>query len=98
MTATIEGIAASRVFANDANTFHAPGYGIANVRVSAAITFPGGMRLLPVVGIQNVFDRRYVGSLSVNAAPPPGAPATASRFFEPAPGRTLFVGTSLEMR
>jgi outer membrane receptor protein involved in Fe transport len=39
--------------------------------------------------VNNVFDKRYVGSVAVNATTTgPGA----NKFFEPAPGRTLLVG------
>jgi iron complex outermembrane receptor protein len=88
-TATLEAIAASRIPVNDANSAYAPGYEIMNVRFAGAGTMVGGRRIAPVVGMQNVFDRSYIGSVSVNAA--------LNRFFEPAPGRTLFVGTSLEL-
>lgn len=96
-TATVEGIVSTRVFANDANTFRAPGYELVNVRVTGALTLPRGPRIIPSVGVQNVFDRRYIGSVSVNAAPPPGAPPTASRFFEPGAGRSWFVGATVEL-
>jgi iron complex outermembrane receptor protein len=39
------------------------------------------------VTVQNLLDRRYVGSVVVNAA--------GGRFYEPAPERTLSVGVSL---
>jgi len=38
-------------------------------------------------GIDNLFDRRYAGSVIVNDS--------NGRFFEPAPGRTYFVGVEL---
>jgi len=37
--------------------------------------------------VNNVFDRRYVGSVIVNES--------NGRYFEPAAGRTLFAGFSI---
>jgi iron complex outermembrane receptor protein len=46
-----------------------------------------GTHLAPFVAVQNVFNRRYVGSVVINAA--------AGRYYEPAPGRNLMVGLTL---
>jgi iron complex outermembrane receptor protein len=43
--------------------------------------------LAPVFGVYNLFNRRYVSSVAVNA--------TGGKYFEPAPGRILFVGLTL---
>ena len=45
-----------------------------------------GRRVAPFVAFQNVFNRKYVASVVVNAA--------AGRYYEPAPGRNLYVGVS----
>jgi iron complex outermembrane receptor protein len=47
----------------------------------------GGMRLAPFVGINNAFNHRYVSSVVINAA--------RGRFYEPAPGRNVYVGLSV---
>ena len=47
----------------------------------------GGMRLAPFVGINNLFRRLYVGSVVINAA--------GGRSYEPAPGRSLYIGLAL---
>ncbi len=47
----------------------------------------GGMRMAPFLGVNNVFNHRYVGSVVINAA--------RDRFYEPAPGRNAYVGFSL---
>jgi len=47
----------------------------------------GGMRLAPFVGVNNVFNHRYVGSVVINAA--------RGRFYEPAPSRNIYVGLSV---
>ena len=84
--ATLEGLAQSRMFVDDGNTTDAPGYAIVNLRLGATTLF-GQPTLVPVVGISNLFDRRYVGSVAVNAS--------GGKFFEPAPGRSFFVGLSV---
>jgi iron complex outermembrane receptor protein len=48
----------------------------------------GGTRLAPWLGINNLFDRRYVSSVVVNAA--------RGRYYEPAPGRNLYVGLTVD--
>jgi iron complex outermembrane receptor protein len=47
----------------------------------------GGMRLAPFLGINNAFNHRYVSSVVMNAA--------RGRFYEPAPGRNVYVGLSV---
>jgi iron complex outermembrane receptor protein len=87
-----EGIAKSEVFVNDANTdgTSAPGFAILNLRAGGTAAF-GQPRLVPIVALQNVFDKRYVGSVAINAA---GANAGVTKFYEPAPGRTWYIGLS----
>jgi iron complex outermembrane receptor protein len=83
---TTEGIASSRALVDDANSSAAPGWAIANVRAGGRIPIRG-TTLTPVVTVQNLLNRRYVGSVVVNAA--------GGRFYEPAPERTLSIGVSL---
>jgi len=47
----------------------------------------GGMRLGPFLGINNAFNHRYVSSVVINAA--------RGRFYEPAPGRNIYLGLSV---
>jgi iron complex outermembrane receptor protein len=47
----------------------------------------GAMRAAPFFGVNNLFNRRYVGSVVINAA--------RDRYFEPAPGRNLYLGFTL---
>jgi iron complex outermembrane recepter protein len=47
----------------------------------------GSLRLRPFVGLNNVWNRFYVASVVINAA--------NGRYYEPAPGRNLYVGFSL---
>jgi len=86
---TVEGVTASRTLVDDANSASAAGYGIVNLRLGGRVMVHALGRIEPVIGVQNLLDRTYVGSVSVNAAPAFG------RYYEPAPGRTLFAGLTL---
>lgn len=86
MFLTGEGTMSSRVLVDDANSAAAAGWTVANFRAGGRVSL-GAASVVPVVGVQNVFDRRYVGSVVVNAA--------GGRYYEPAPGRTLHIGLSL---
>ncbi len=56
----------------------------------------GGRRLSPFVGFNNVFNRHYVGSVVINAAPVRiGTRLVPGRYYEPAPGRNMYLGFSL---
>jgi iron complex outermembrane receptor protein len=80
---TVEAVAAGRTLVDDANSASAAGYATLNIRLGGTVPLPGSrVRISPTIGVQNLFDRHYVGSVSVNAA--------GGRYFEPAPGRTLF--------
>jgi len=45
------------------------------------------MRLAPFIGINNAFNHQYVSSVVINAA--------RGRFYEPAPGRNVYLGVSV---
>jgi iron complex outermembrane receptor protein len=47
----------------------------------------GRARLAPYIGINNVFNHLYVSSVVINAA--------RGRFYEPAPGRNVYIGLSV---
>lgn len=82
----LEGEAAGSSYADDANTFRAPGYGTFHLRGGLRGSTRAG-RFSVTAGIQNVLDRTYASSIAVNAA--------RGRYFEPAQTRTLFVGVAL---
>jgi iron complex outermembrane receptor protein len=48
------------------------------------------MSLQPFVGINNLWDRNYVSSVTING--------TFGRVFEPAPGRVVYVGMEVGYR
>ncbi len=73
----------SKVFVNDINSESAPGYTVMNVRTGYA--FKAGASELFLFGrVDNLFDKKYAGSVIVNDG--------NARYFEAAPGRRLFVG------
>lgn len=78
--AGLSGRFASAVFLDDANTGHAPGYGILNFRARGEVRM-GRASLSPGIALDNLLGKKYVGAVSVNAA--------GGRYFEPAPGRTV---------
>ena len=84
----VEGIAKSKVWANDANAAAAPGFAVFNVRLGGTKTF-GLPRLAPVIAVQNIFDKKYVGSVAINSA---GANVDVTKFYEPAPRTTWYFG------
>jgi len=73
----------SRVYADDLNTQAAPGYAVFNLRAGYEFRI-GPTRVYLFGRIDNVADRRYIGSVIVNEA--------NGRYFEPAPGRRFFIG------
>ncbi|WP_454733419.1 MULTISPECIES: TonB-dependent receptor family protein [Cupriavidus] len=72
-----------RVFADDLNTQAAPGYASFNLRAGYAFRV-GRTRWYAFGRIDNLADRRYIGSVIVNES--------NGRYFEPAPGRRFFLG------
>lgn len=87
---------ATSMFADDLNTLYVAGLGgakgteidglgrgVTNVRISWEGR-AGGAWLRPFLGINNLFDRDYVGSFTVNG--------TFGRVFETAPGRNYYLG------
>jgi iron complex outermembrane recepter protein len=71
---------------DDANSAQAPGRTILGLALSNTIRLRG-VRLVPLVAVQNLGDVRSVGSVSVNA--------TGGKYYEPAPGRTLVLRLAL---
>jgi iron complex outermembrane receptor protein len=83
----------SSVPADDANTgdlfADSWGAGVTNLRLG----WDGEVDLLafsPFVGINNLWDRRYVASVTINGA--------GGRVWEPAPRRVIYVGTEVGYR
>lgn len=71
---------------DDENTAENAAWWTADVRVGWDGRI-AGWRVAPYLGVLNLFDERYAGSIVVNAF--------GGRYFEPAPGRNLFVGAQV---
>ncbi|WP_304933199.1 TonB-dependent receptor [Herminiimonas sp.] len=83
VTTAVEMRAESESYVNDINSDAAGGYAVFNLR--AGYEFNAGPTKMMLFGrIDNVFDRAYAGSVVVNDG--------NGRFFEPAPGRRLYIG------
>ncbi len=86
--AGLELTSAGKIFANDVNSASADGYSTLNAKLSQG--WAVGPALLMAYGrIDNLTDKRYVGSVIVNQA--------ASQFYEPAPGRNWTLGLRLTL-
>jgi iron complex outermembrane receptor protein len=79
----IEGRALSAVHVNDANSDAAPRYAIASANVGYVARI-GAAQLGGYARVDNLFGRKYAGSVIVNEG--------NARYFEPAPGRTWTAG------
>ena len=84
--ATVEAQTAGGMYMDDANSLRSPSWEVMNARVGGRVVV-GDLSLAPVVAVSNLFDRTYAGSIVVNAA--------AGRYFEPAPGRTVYAGLTV---
>jgi iron complex outermembrane receptor protein len=82
LAATFEALHRDRIYVNDLNSDAADGYWVANLHVDFT-QVSARWRLEESLRIDNLFDRAYVGSVIVNES--------NSRFFEPAPGRTVYL-------
>jgi iron complex outermembrane receptor protein len=71
---------------NSTNTISNWAYQVVNLRFGVNRRW-NGVGLRPFVGIDNLFDERYNASTITNN--------TGNRFFEPAPGREVYVGITI---
>jgi iron complex outermembrane receptor protein len=81
----------SSVLADDTNLIwvDAWGAGVTNLRLGWDGR-AGQMKIAPFLGVNNLWDRRYVGSVTLNGV--------GGRVFEPAPRRVVYVGTEIGYR
>ena len=77
---TLESQLRSRIAVNDINSDSASGYALFNLHADF-LQQHGGWRLSESLRVDNLFDRRYVGSVIVNDS--------NGRYFEPEPGRAF---------
>lgn len=75
--------------ASDRNDDVVPGYGVWNLRLNRRFQPQSWGRLSVLLRLDNLFDRRYSGSLIVNEG--------TRRYYETAPGRGLWLGLDLAL-
>lgn len=73
--------------ADDANEVMAPGYRLVTVRAAGRDIRVGGWDVQPFAGLRNALDETHVASVVPNAF--------GGRYFEPGPGRSLYVGAEV---
>jgi iron complex outermembrane receptor protein len=78
-----------KLYVDEENSDAAPAYAVINARVGYTWTLPRA-QWSAFVRVNNVFDRNYAGSVIVDDG--------NGRFFEPAPGRNWFIGTSIDIK
>jgi outer membrane receptor protein involved in Fe transport len=61
-----------------------------NARIGSDVT-AGRSRITAILGVQNLFDRRYIGSVAINAA---GTPTTG-KFYEPGGRQSIMAGLQI---
>jgi len=71
------------LYANNANSVKVSSYTTANLRFNFELE-TGNWTFRPYAGVNNLFDEDYNNNIRINAF--------GSRFFEPAPGRHVYVG------
>jgi iron complex outermembrane receptor protein len=80
-----------KMYVNDANSAYTDKYGLIDLGLGSGTVELGKTRVVNVYlsgGISNIFNRKYVSAISVNAA--------AERYYEPGPGRTFFINARFE--
>ena len=81
----------SSLAADDANSLIVDswGAGVTNARLGWQGTV-GSLQVGPFLGVNNLWDRQYVGSVTLNGI--------GGRVFEPAPRRVIYLGAELGYR
>jgi len=82
----IENEYTDQFFANDANTASASAVNLVDARVLVTQNV-AGLSVRPFLAVNNLFDRSYSSSVVINAA--------GGRYYEPAPGRNLYLGAAI---
>lgn len=86
---SVEASALSDVAVNDQNTQAAPGFGVLNASVGYGFDLRDA-QISTFLRLNNIFDRNYAGSVIVNES--------NGRYYEPAPGRTIFGGFQIRWK
>jgi len=85
MTLELEHSLAGYLYADDANAIRVRGWGagVSAFRAEGRVSL-GALELAPFGAVENLFDRRYVGSVTINGV--------GGRVLEPAAGRQGYIG------
>jgi iron complex outermembrane receptor protein len=83
LEATLDWVARSQLWADDLNQNSVAGYGLINAKIRERFTL-GAARMEAFVGVDNLANRSYVGSVIVNQS--------SSGYFEPGLPRNYVVG------
>lgn len=91
LTVFVDHTMSGSLFADDANQLEVSGWGagVTNLRAAGRLA-AGGTEFRPFVAVMNIFDRSYIGAVTINGF--------GGRVLEPAPGRHLFVGLDVAWR
>ncbi|NIR44425.1 MAG: TonB-dependent receptor [Gemmatimonadetes bacterium] len=89
LTGSLELTASDGFFVDNANQQRNEGYAVIDLRLGYRVRL-SGMEAAPFLGLNNAFDGRYNSSVVINAF--------GARYFEPAPGRNLYLGVGLKTR
>jgi len=76
----------SNMYVDNANTAQNRPYGVSNLRAGYLKTM-GDLEISPYLGINNLFDKEYVGNVRINAF--------GGRYFEPAPEFNVYAGLNI---
>ncbi len=76
----------SNMYVDNANTAQNRPYGVSNLRAGYIKTM-GDLEISPYMGINNLFDKEYVGNVRINAF--------GGRYFEAAPEFNIYAGLNI---
>jgi iron complex outermembrane receptor protein len=81
----------SSLYGDDQNTIRVAGWGTGVTNLRLSLDRPiGSWSVAPFVVVNNLFDRTYVGSVTINGF--------GGRVLEPSPGRNAYVGAEIGWR
>ncbi|MGB7758118.1 MAG: TonB-dependent receptor [Salinisphaera sp.] len=79
---------AGSIYANDANTSRVAPHTVVDARVGKTVP-AGAHRLTVYAGVDNLFDDDYFDNIRINSY--------GGRYFEPAPGRSIYAGLKFRL-
>jgi iron complex outermembrane receptor protein len=84
---------AGKVAVNDANTAYSSEYTVVDLKAGYQIAIENigqyTMTIEPYLHVNNLFDRKYIGSFAINAF--------GGRYYEPSPERSVFAGIQVTL-